>query len=292
MIKQKIISAWSSRFNKPIRLLLGNILLHIGNKNVVASAKNKMLVEGDSFTEALLIETLKNNAQRKLKRDKGKAIARIWEGEQGYVWHKMLSKKLKTSPEFEMIYAQWRALQTNQINIIISQQSEIEYMVEVGTGNGYYLNQCSQQFSRNIKHFVGFDLNKKIIQENRKLYSQANLTFQDTDFIDWINHLKLPTCIIIIFCGTLEYFELEDVQHLFAYIKKSQHKFYISLNEPVNIDLETNFESERRLDLMYSHNYPYLMDKAGLKILTKEVIAVPMSELHTNQVILSATNVK
>ena len=91
------------------------------------------------------------------------------------------------------------------------------------------------------------------------------------------------------FHGTLEYFSEDDINKMLKILKEKSANFIFALKEPSNIDLDKTKHSKPRGNIAYSHNYPYLIKNAGLKIEVLKVEPINQKIANYNNITLVAT---
>lgn len=160
-------------------------------------------------------------------------------------------------------------------------------MIEVGTGNGLglkYLKDCLSD----EKNYFGIDISEETIKETKERFKDDNkLNFECRDVFEVLNTINVDDTIFIFF-GTLEYFTENDILKLFNEIKNKSSRFMIALHEPCNIDLKNIKYSQPRGNIAYSHNYPYLLERAGINIDYLDIRSIDNRTTNYNNIQLIA----
>ena len=182
-----------------------------------------------------------------------------------------MKKKLwSDKDEFEKQYLKLgRPLALQITDLISSAPGSYHTVCDMGTGNGMFLNWLSGQVS-GIRKFIGIDLNKEQVAENKETYKNTGLEFFYSEITDWIN-TRCGAGTIFVTCGVFEYFAQHELVRLFESIRNRAHPAAIAIIEPINLDLVSEFMSKPRGNIAYSHNYPYLFNKCGYNVFRQKV---------------------
>ncbi|OGW84153.1 MAG: hypothetical protein A2987_00355 [Omnitrophica bacterium RIFCSPLOWO2_01_FULL_45_10] len=201
---------------------------------------------------------------RKINRNK------LWGGDSGKKWHDVKKKLWSDKDEFEKQYLKLgRPLALQITDLISSAPGSYHTVCDMGTGNGMFLNWLSGQVS-GIRKFIGIDLNKEQVAENKETYKNTGLEFFYSEITDWIN-TRCGAGTIFVTCGVFEYFAQHELVRLFESIRNRAHPAAIAIIEPINLDLVSEFMSKPRGNIAYSHNYPYLFNKCGYNVFRQKV---------------------
>jgi SAM-dependent methyltransferase len=201
---------------------------------------------------------------RRLNREK------FWGAGPGKEWHSFIKKIYTDKDKFNKEFLTHRDLLIANISKLLSTVPNYYHTIcDIGTGNGLLLDYLSKEFN-NVKKFVGVDLNKEQILENKETYKDSKLEFVHVDITDWIN-TQSKDGIIFIACGAFEYFTQEELKELFQLIRERVSHAAITMCEPINLDLKSEMISRPRGGIAYSHNYPHLLKQCGYHIVHLQI---------------------
>lgn len=149
-------------------------------------------------------------------------------------------------------------------------QQQVRRVVELGTGNGEWLNYLSQQWDF-VTKYVGIDLAQQQIAINRLRY--PHLRFEATDLTDWLADRSQPHSMFVTHCGVLEYLSPNSLRKAIGQLARRATSSLILLVEPLadNYPLVGSEPSGvHGPEMSYSHNYPYLLQSAGMQLLFQQ----------------------
>ena len=290
---------WYSRFNDPYRrpgkilvkkifkdhpyTYIGRILIKLSSKERRRKLENNFFTKKfkPTFFEKILIKEierqyylLNESERKKLNREK------FWGSSAGKKWHDLEKES------FEQSIKESRYLLINQLSDFLSKNPKYKTICEIGTGNGMLLDHLSKKFKK-VKNFMGIDINKAQIDENKRKYKNTNLKFIHSEITDLFNKKNLKNTLFISW-GTLEFFTEKEIMELLKLIKKETTNSAIAIGEPTNIDLKKQKTSKPRGKAAYSHNYPFLLNKEGYKIIKQEIKPINPEAYLYNQIVLTA----
>lgn len=154
---------------------------------------------------------------------------------------------------------------------------------DIGTGNGLFLNYLADQLPE-VQRFVGIDLNKEQLLENKIAFEGTKLEFAHEEVFDWIVHRKSDDGIIFVLSETFQFFTQNELEDLLSFISNGPSPIAVAITEPiVDFDLSTEFASIPRGNLGFSHNYPYLFEKHHFCVFRKEIIPMDQDETHSEK---------
>tara|TARA_Y100001968_G_C19311832_1_gene694607 strand:- start:266 stop:1156 length:891 start_codon:yes stop_codon:yes gene_type:complete len=254
--------------------LIGNVLyLFDFNENITNKAIEKSFAAKElNFIEKSLkfnffwkYYTLNENQRRKINQEN------IW-GKFASSWHNMneeksLVEEKRTDDIKDFIIPSLYSIIKN--NAILR-------VCDIGTGNGFlfkYLLALRKDYPNLI--FKGYDLNEKCIATAKANFKDDHIKFEESDGISVVkkDHKEGINSIIYIFRGTLQYFSEIEIREFFDLVSKMNNTFII-IWEPINIDLNSTFESQPRGNFSYSHNYIYLAKNFGLEVITNKLVKI------------------
>jgi len=150
------------------------------------------------------------------------------------------------------------------------EEKDIQTVCEFGAGDGSWLNYLSQEWTV-VKQFIGIDISERQVDENNKTYK--HLKFIQSDLVEWTETNAIPNTLYHTCSGVLEFLSEESVKRLFNILRNRTKDSIIFLIEPLygRYDLSQDFASRIiGKEHTYSHNYVYLLETAGIKIIRYE----------------------
>lgn len=220
---------------------------------------------------------LSEEQQRKINREK------FWGSAAGKKWHDAEKELLLN--EVNLTY---RKIMLSYLLELCSNYPEFNTICEVGTGNGLFLKHLSQEMQM-IDSFIGVDINKEQIAENKKIFNNENLQFIYSDIVDYLNKVKSDN-IIIVALGTFEFFTEKEILELLDTLKNKFKYVALALCEPFNLESDNERTSKPCGDLAYGHNYTYLLEQNGYRIFRKNIPDYYPTLRCPDWVIICATN--
>ncbi len=149
-------------------------------------------------------------------------------------------------------------------------QQRVKRVVELGTGNGEWLNYLSQQWNF-VGEYLGIDLAQQQIASNQRRY--PHLQFEATDLTDWLAERSEPHSIFVTHCGVLEYLAPKSLRQVAEKIAERAGDSLLLLVEPLADNYPLVGSEPSRVhgpEMSYSHNYPYLLQRAGMQLLFQQ----------------------
>jgi len=119
----------------------------------------------------------------------------------------------------------------------ICKKYKIKSIVDAPCGDFYWIQKLIKTIE--IK-YLGLDIVKKIISDNKKLYSSKNIKFQNID----ITKKKIPNCDLIIcrdFIFHLSYF---DIMRFFKNLCNCKFKYILISNHFIKKDIKKKFKNQ------------------------------------------------
>lgn len=150
------------------------------------------------------------------------------------------------------------------------QQQRIKRVIELGTGNGEWLNYLSQQWEWMEEH-IGVDLAQQQIASNQLRFPQ--LRFESADLTDWLAERSAPQSIFVTHCGVLEYLAPKSLRAVADKMVERASDSLLLLVEPLADNYPLVGSEPSRVhgpEMSYSHNYPYLLQCAGMQLLFQQ----------------------
>lgn len=181
----------------------------------------------------------------------------IWGANPGREWHWAIEA-------FYTSHDKFAKRRESLINGILSLKAdEYDTVVEIGTGNGWFLNMLSKRIDRNI-NFIGLDLNGQIIEKVKHRYKDnKNLDFKCADIQSFTRDNSIAGKILVT-CAVLEYFSFEELTSFCRLLKKTP-PCYLAILERVRIDHGNKESSVPIGDFSYSHDYKTIFGRLGIE---------------------------
>lgn len=215
----------------------------------------------------------------------------IWGGQAGKEFHdynKQVFQGDKDRYSESESFLKFRRPLIRQISELLSSNPNYHTICEIGTGHGMFLDCLSKEFP-NIKRFVGIDLNRQQILDNKETYKNSKLEFVHAEITDWVN-TQCEKGTFFVMVNVLEYFSQQELQELLELIHNKISPVAIAISEPLNIDLNSQVISKpREGGAAYSHNYPYYFKQYGYVVFRQELQHVNPSIPFYDEVIMLAT---
>ena len=153
-----------------------------------------------------------------------------------------------------------------------------------------FLDYLSNQFT-NIRRFVGIDLNREQILENRETYKDTSLEFVHGEITEWIN-TQCEKGTIFLACGTFEYFTSNELRELLQLIHAKVSPAAIAISEPIELDLTSEVITKPRGNTSFSHNYPLLFKHCKYHVFRQEVEHIDPDRLLSQVIMVAMTSPK
>lgn len=180
---------------------------------------------------------------------------KIWGAKAGRKWHYQMAR----------LYDSYSGLVVNRKALIKGikylRQADYDKIIEIGTGNGWFLDFLSKKIKGRIK-FFGLDLDKKTIaRANIKYRKNKRVEFVYSDIYKFSQKTTLKKAIILS-CFVLEYFSFEEICNFCQFLKKEQAG-YLAIVERKKVKQKIN--SVPVSDFSYSHRYEKIFSKLNFK---------------------------
>jgi hypothetical protein len=189
----------------------------------------------------------------------------FWGNEAGLKWHETRSLVFDTKEAYETKYL---SLRKEFMKAIESQLSNVEHVVEIGSGNARFLYHLYDQFFCKWPaiSITGVEINQAIINKCEAARQTRAIQFLNLDFLKFAN-LALKENTLIYATGTLEMLLEAELREVLQ-ILKTKENVYLCLCEPVDKGYEASVHSTyRHTATFYSHHYQALLKEAGFTIL-------------------------
>jgi SAM-dependent methyltransferase len=183
----------------------------------------------------------------------------FWGGQRAKGWYDVTAERFETHNL--PVFAEWVE---RCIPAIV--ERHIARVCEFGCGDGQWLNYLSEKWN-GPTHFLGLDLAEEQIQLNQSRY--PHLSFESDDLTRWVHDHAMPDTIFVTQGGVLEYLSQQSLSGFLEAIVGRAPNSLLFLIEPLAEDFDLSTQSESLpygVELSYSHNYPALMQDAGISI--------------------------
>lgn len=207
----------------------------------------------------------------------------IWGARPGTEWHlEMLRYYSKRRDEFDQEHAPI----FRRVKELLAVE-EYDRVIELGCGNGLLIETMAAQAVDTRAHFVGLDLNAEIIALNRKRYPRSRVEYRQCDTLqDYLAEVR-PACVLVMVNGAFEYFTEKELSKCLRGLAQSVPRGALVVYATTWLELQREQHSRPASALMFSHNYSFLLARAGLENVCCQVESVPGSS--TKLVLASAT---
>ncbi len=188
----------------------------------------------------------------------------------------VISKRFTRFYWSSFIGRKWHKMQDeNQFKLFATRISEnikndnFDMVIEIGCGAGDLISNLKK--IKNVKRFIGIDINKKQINANVKKYENVkNVDFVYADIEDYLIAEKIGGNIYFVTQNTLDYFKKERVKYLFELIHEKFKQVTIAVSTQKRLaGIEDSFIRKEHSHTVYHHNYLLLLQEAGYQ--TKSV---------------------
>jgi hypothetical protein len=278
---------WFALFRVPPKRLAGKLLVSILPNSYINKVKGKIWADKNFFEDLIIsaiagqYHSLENNKRTQLNKKE------FWGAIAGDSWHDERETFYSKSPEIAFAGRQWFI---DKIKDELKMSTEIATLIEIGTGNGVFLDYLSRQLPE-VKKFVGLDLNSNTITKAKGQFkNNQSLEFYDEDLFDYLLSSGSKGFILVV-CDTLSYFPMEDLEAFFKSIRNPDFgKVVVATYEYVDMDINSEFDSIPKGNIGLSHNHPYLAKKVGLYVRDFYVKNLDPSAPRQNSISMIARN--
>jgi SAM-dependent methyltransferase len=145
--------------------------------------------------------------------------------------------------------------------------NRLHSLCEIGCGSGRVLAEAAARLAA-LTSLVGLDLSAAQSAANQSRHADPRLSFVAADAQEWIPIHTAPGWGFLSYGGVLEYFTQDALTRLFDAIASCAPAGVV-LVEPLGDDFELASDTRSRpygQELSFSHNYPHLLERAGLRI--------------------------
>jgi hypothetical protein len=265
-------------------------------QSYIRRLKNKSIIWGFStqqysLTDKIMMRLMRPYFQKEYYAKADTELRKVnreqyWGSEAGKLWHEEIRRKYSSPEAFQNEFLKRRETLTNMLDSFVKQfPGKYNTLCEIGTGNGLYIQYLFHKCQSSFDKWVGIDLNAEQIGINKELFKEIPIEFISMEVNDWVLNNK-NTAPVFLTAGTLEYFTETELEEFFNNVKNSFRNAAIALIEPISFDLDTEQHSKPRGSFMFSHNYPWILQKLGYTIFKFEsASAEPGNPENKNQLL-------
>ena len=181
----------------------------------------------------------------------------IWGGKPGRNWNRALENVYANSKDF-------RAPREQLIRVIRSLDPGLyDGVIELGTGNGWFLNHLSKKMARKFP-LTGLDLNQHTILRDRAKYKKnKSLRFLCSDLPTYAKRASLKRKLLIS-CFVLEFFSHRELIKLCKLLRTNASN-YLAIIERIDSPHKVKQKSKPIGGFSYSHDYERIFKKYGIQ---------------------------
>jgi len=176
---------------------------------------------------------------------------------------------------FQSIFLAKHAPLVDELERILA-ASAIRYhtLYEIGCGSGQVVDYLAGRL-RMVERFVGIDLSAAQINRNRARFVRPQLRFEAGDASEWIAAHAEPRSIFVTNDGVFEYFTPQALSGLLASFATRLQPSLLAIVEPLAAHHDLSVDGGSIVygaENTYSHDYPRICERAGLKILFRSEV--------------------
>lgn len=188
----------------------------------------------------------------------------VWGVGPGEKWHQQIKSFYTSYDEFlDIRKSLIRGILAMIRGILAIRIDEYDKVVEIGTGNGWFLDVLSKKI-RSAVRFIGLDLNKKTIKQTKLDYKHnKKLEFICSDVFHFAKKASFKKAVVVS-CFVLEYFSKKELVDFCRLLIKNSPCF-LAILERVNIKHKNKEASVPVGNFSYSHNYEAVFAKTGME---------------------------
>ena len=273
VIRPSLKKTWHLIFSKRPHEYVGRFLVKLIPESYQSRVRNEFFTaRGPRGILADIVRAELNRQYYSSKTDeetRNRDREMFWGATPGKRWHEFTKARYHEEDPHHSEFLQPRRLLKGQISDFLASSGEYGTICEIGTGNGMFLHDLSKQ-SPSIKRFVGVDLNKEQILENRRTYAGTGLEFVHGEITDWIrNECKVGTIFVAI--ETFEFFTQNELEQLFRLIREKVRPAAIAMFALAESRACSEVVSRPRASIAFNHNYVYLLKQYDYRVFRQEI---------------------
>lgn len=242
---------WFYFFNERPLKFFGRFIIKISPKFIVDRALNVAFNDRNLFVELILAGYSQNYTKLDEKTINKINKEFIW-GKAGTQWHK--NKLLEYEKEFNTSFLKKKI---DLIEKLKDMDLEEYHIIEIGCGNGFFLNYLYQNIK--AKSYTGIDLSLEIVEFNKLYYTKA-LKFISIDIFDYIENNDIENTIFVT-SGVLLYFPIETLEKLLNNLNKLNKNILFAVNEIINDEQFNIVDVAQNTRFAFSYDYPKLFNQ-------------------------------
>jgi hypothetical protein len=217
----------------------------------------------DAFKRSVRDELTRRYYRRPDSRRRADNRNMFWGATAGVRWHEERRRKYQDRRRFEEEYLASRRLIIGQIEALLEQCPFLHSVCEIGTGNGLMMDYLAGHLAR-IERFHGIDLSAEQVERNKAYYKESRVEYFHIEAVDYVARLARPGTLFLAF-GTFECFTQAELEEFLALARRAVDPVALASCDAVDVDYNADAErdSRPRGNMLYNHNYHYLIDKHG-----------------------------
>jgi hypothetical protein len=190
----------------------------------------------------------------------------FWGGTAGVRWHEERRRKYVDRQRFQDEYLKSRRLILEQVEWMLEQFPFMNSLCEIGTGNGLMVEYLADRLTH-IGRFHGIDLSAEQIRRNKAYYGNSKVEYLHVEAADYVVRHGRPGTMFLAF-GTFECFTQAELEEFLALTRRTIRRVAFATCDAVDVSYNADVERDSwpRGNMLYSHNYRYLMEKHGFEI--------------------------
>jgi hypothetical protein len=187
----------------------------------------------------------------------------FWGATTGVHWHEGRRLRYQDTGLFHKEYLGSRRCLLEHLAWLLDHFPCIRHLCEIGTGNGLLVEYLARRLDQ-IERFHGIDLSAEQIARNRAACVGSKVEFLHVEATAYLRQHFRPGTLFVA-CGTFECFTQVELEEFLALAHRSAGRVAISICDAIDVDYDAEAEraSRPRGNLLYNHNYRYLLEKHG-----------------------------
>jgi hypothetical protein len=193
-----------------------------------------------------------------------------WSGSLGTEFHEELRQRYTQQPEeFERDYGLQLAGAQETLHEI-----PIEYVVEIGCGNGLLMERVAAQAPASGATFVGLDMDAKIIAANRERYRDSRVQYHCCSSLQEFLGRVRPASVLVLAHGTFQCFTEAELAHCLRWLVANIPGGAVVVRDFTYADGQVEIHSRPAGSFTFCHNYEQLFAQAGFEAIRTRVAKV------------------
>ena len=273
IVRQLLKKTWHVIFSKRPHEYVGRLLVKIVPESYQSRVRNEFFTAGGP--RGILADIVRAELNRQYYSSKTGEETRkrdrevFWGATPGKRWHEFAKARYDEQNLHHSEFLRPRRFLARQISDLLASSREYRTICEIGTGNGMFLHDLSKQ-SSSIKRFIGVDLNKEQILENRRTYAATGLEFVHGEITDWIQH-QCDGGTIFVAIETFEFFTQKELEELFHHIRDKVCPAAIAILALAESTARSEVASRPRGSIAFNHNYLHLLEQRDYRVFRQDI---------------------